>query len=242
MSALQTKPAMIELLGVSTSYGTVPMLRDVALTVRAGELVCLLGPNGAGKTTLFKTIAGLIRPTAGTVRVMHAATDTKTERIAALGVGFVPEGRRLFPALTVAQNLRLGYEAVRGGAAGFAERMAEIAKLFPRVDERREQIAGTLSGGEQAMVALARALIGRPPLLVMDEPSLGLAPKLIDDYFRVVQRLHTEGTTVLLIEQNASMALRIAQRGYVLSRGRIVAVDEAAALRASSVVRSLYFS
>jgi branched-chain amino acid transport system ATP-binding protein len=233
---------MIELNGVSTRYGSVPMLRDVSLRVGAGELVCLLGPNGAGKTTLFKTVAGLIRPTAGAVQIMDAAPNLRTERIARLGVGFVPENRRLFAGLTVAQNLRLGYEAVCGSGSGFAGGLQEIGRLFPRVQERLDQVAGTLSGGEQAMVALARALIGRPKLLIMDEPSLGLAPKLISEYFRIVKRLHADGATVLLIEQNAEMALRIAQRGYVLSRGTVVAADAAAALRQSSVVRHLYFS
>lgn len=232
---------MIELEAVSTRYGAVPMLREVTLRVGAGELVCLLGPNGAGKTTLFKTVAGLIRPTSGTVRVA-GSPDTMTERIAALGVGLVPENRRLFPGLTVAQNLCLGYEAVRRERVGFDQGLEDIGRLFPRVLERLDQMAGTLSGGEQAMVALARALIGRPTVLVMDEPSLGLAPKLIREYFRIVEELHARGSTVLLIEQNAGMALRIAQRGYVLSRGSVVADDAAEALRKSSVVRNLYFS
>ena len=234
---------MIEISGVSTCYGSVAMLRDINLRIGPGELVCVLGPNGAGKTTLFKTIVGLIRPQPGSVRVAGAnPEEIGTERIAALGVGFVPEGRRLFPAFSVAQNLRLGYDAVRPGGAGIAERMSEIGRIFPRVAERMNQIAGTLSGGEQAMVALARALIGQPKLIIMDEPSLGLSPKLIGEYFNIIQRLNREGTTILLIEQNAEMALRVASRGYVLSRGRIVVADDTTALRRSSVVRNLYFS
>lgn len=234
---------MISMTGVSTAYGSVPMLRGIDLNVGPGELVCVLGPNGAGKTTLFRTIAGLIKPTQGSVKLVNfGAEKVKTERIAALGVGFVPEGRRLFPSMTVAQNLQLGYDAVRPGGTDLPARMIEIGKIFPRVVERKAQIAGTMSGGEQAMVALARALVGRPKVIVMDEPSLGLSPKLIGEYFDIVQRLHEEGTAILLIEQNAEMALRVATRGYVLSRGRIVAADEAATLRASTVVRNLYFS
>lgn len=233
----------IELSGVSTAYGAVPMLREVDIRVGTGEIVCVLGPNGAGKSTLFKVFAGLIAPVAGTVRIMNEdIAKIGAERIPGLGVGFVPEGRRLFAGLTVAENIRLGYDAVRPGGADMPERLAAIGKIFPRVSERLDQPAGTLSGGEQSMVALARALIGRPKLVVMDEPSLGLSPKLIRDYFEVLRVIHREGTTVLLIEQNAEMALRVATRGYVLARGRIVAADQASALRSSSVVRNLYFS
>ena len=233
----------IELTGVSTNYGSVPMLREIDLSVAEGEIVCVLGPNGAGKSTLFKVFAGLIAPTAGTVKVMNAdIATTGTERIPGLGVGFVPEGRRLFSQLTVAENIRLGYDAARPGGTDWDERMAAMGRVFPRVAERVDQLAGTLSGGEQSMVALARALVGRPKLVVMDEPSLGLSPKLIHEYFDVLRTIHGEGTTVLLIEQNAEMALRVAARGYVLARGRIVAADHSAALRSSSVVRNLYFS
>ena len=233
----------IELLKVSTNYGSVPMLREIDMKVAEGEIVCVLGPNGAGKSTLFRVFAGLIAPIAGTVKVMNAdASATGTERIPGLGVGFVPEGRRLFPQLTVAENIRLGYDAVRPGGTDLGERMTAMGRIFPRVSERFHQMAGTLSGGEQSMVALARALVGRPRLLVMDEPSLGLSPKLIHEYFDVLRTIHGEGTTVLLIEQNAEMALRVAARGYVLARGRIVAADHSAALRSSSVVRNLYFS
>jgi len=233
----------IELAGVSTNYGSVPMLREIDLRVGEGEIVCVLGPNGAGKTTLFKVFAGLIAPVAGTARIMNAdVARTGTERIPRLGVGFVPEGRRLFPQLTVAENIRLGYDAVWPGGGDLDERLAAVGRIFPRVAERLGQVAGTLSGGEQSMVALARALIGRPRLVIMDEPSLGLSPKLIREYFEVLRTVHREGTTVLLIEQNAEMALRVAARGYVLARGRIVAADHCEALRASSVVRNLYFS
>jgi branched-chain amino acid transport system ATP-binding protein len=233
----------VTLRGVSTVYGSVPMLRDIDIEVGESEIVCVLGPNGAGKSTLFKTVAGLIAPVTGTVRIMNAdVAATGTERIARLGVGFVPEGRRLFPGLTVADNIRLGHAAVRPNGSDLHARLEAIGRLFPRVAERLGQVAGTLSGGEQAMVALARALIGEPKLVIMDEPSLGLSPKLIREYFDILQAIHGEGRTILLIEQNAEMALRVASRGYVLARGRIVAADQAAALRSSSVVRSLYFS
>lgn len=234
---------MIELRGVSTVYGSVAMLRDISLDVASNEIVCVLGPNGAGKTTLFKTIAGLIAPLSGAVRVMNADVGkVGAERLSRHGVGFVPEGRRLFPGLTVRENILLGYDAVRADRSGLAQGLELIARTFPRVGERMHQVAGTLSGGEQAMVALARALVGRPKLIIMDEPSLGLSPKLIRQYFETLIAIHRDGMTMLLIEQNAEMALRVAARGYVLARGRVVASDEAQALRSSSVVRNLYFS
>lgn len=234
---------MIELRGVNTAYGSVPMLRDIDLNVAENEIVCVLGPNGAGKTTLFKTIAGLIAPVSGAVRVMNAeVSKIGVEGLPRQGVGFVPEGRRLFPGLTVRENILLGYDAVRADRSALEEGLAHIARTFPRVAERMQQAAGTLSGGEQAMVALARALVGRPKLIIMDEPSLGLSPKLIRQYFETVKAIHAQGVTVLLIEQNAEMALRVATRGYVIARGRVVASDRAEALRSSSVVRNLYFS
>lgn len=231
---------MLELSAISTSYGTVPMLRDVSLTVAKGELVCLLGPNGAGKSTTFNTICGLLAPERGRVRVMgQDVAALGAERLGALGVGFVPEGRRLFPSLTVRQNLRLGYDAACC-TTPFEERLAAMGKLFPRIGERLGQGAGTLSGGEQAMVALARALIGDPAFIVMDEPSLGLSPKLIDEYFATVAAIHRQGTTVLLIEQNAETALSLADRGYLLIRGRIAASGTSAELLRDDTVRKLY--
>ena len=231
---------MLELRSVSTRYGQVPMLRGVSLEVGEGEIVCLLGPNGAGKSTTFNTIAGLIPPVAGEVRILgRDARALRTEALAGLGVGFVPEGRRLFPGLTVRENLKLGFAASRSNAQ-FADRLEAMAEFFPRVRERLDQRAGTLSGGEQAMVALARALIGKPRLLIMDEPSLGLSPKLIDEYFGRLDAIRAAGATLLLIEQNAEAALSVADRGYLLVRGEIAVSGRGAELLRNEAVRNLY--
>ncbi|AZO63762.1 MAG: ATP-binding cassette domain-containing protein [Mesorhizobium sp.] len=232
---------MLELKGVDTSYGAVPMLRGVAMSVRPGELVCLLGPNGAGKTTTFMTVCGVVRAQRGKVEVMGRDMATLgTENLASLGVGLVPEGRRLFPSLTVIENLRLGYDAVSGRGPDFEAQLDKMGNLFPRIQERLRQVAGTLSGGEQAMVALARALIGEPRLVIMDEPSLGLSPKLIGEYFEITREIHRRGTTILLIEQNAEMGLGIADRGYVLVKGKVAQEGPAKELLSSKAARSLY--
>lgn len=231
---------MLELANVSTSYGQVSMLRGVSLSVKKGELVCLLGPNGAGKSTTFKALSGLLPLDGGTVSMKGAdVTRTGTEKLGSLGVGFVPEGRKLFPSLTVRENLKLGYDA-SGCKTPFEARLEVIYGLFPRVKERIGQQACTMSGGEQAMVALARALIGDPELLVMDEPSLGLSPKLIDEYFETVARIHAEGRTVLLIEQNAEKALSISDRGYLLVRGQIAVEGSREKMLADDTIKHMY--
>ncbi|WP_137391854.1 ABC transporter ATP-binding protein [Rhodoligotrophos defluvii] len=231
---------MLELARVSTNYGVVPMLREVSFKVGSGELVCLLGPNGAGKTTTFRAVSGLLPLADGRIEVFGTDLGTlRTESLAGRGIGFVPEGRRLFPELTVRENIKLGFDASRS-SANFEERLAAMAKLFPRISERIGQQAGTLSGGEQAMVALARALVGAPKLVIMDEPSLGLSPKLIDEYFETVAEINRQGTTILLIEQNAERALSIAHRGYLLVKGRIAAAGTAEELLGNDVVRKLY--
>ena len=231
---------MLELENISTSYGQVQMLRDLSLNVRKGELVCLLGPNGAGKSTTFKALSGLLALDGGSVRMLgRDVPRTGTEGLTALGVGFVPEGRRLFPSLTVRENLKLGYDA-SGCTIPFEERLALIYDMFPRIQERMTQPARTMSGGEQAMVALARALIGDPELLIMDEPSLGLSPKLIDEYFDTVARIHAQGRTVLLIEQNAEKALYIADRGYLIVRGQIAVEGSRAEMLADDTIRHMY--
>ncbi len=231
---------MLELDKVDTNYGVVAMLRDVSFKVEAGEVVCVLGPNGAGKTTTFRAISGLLPLAGGRIRIMgQELAATRTEALSALGIGFVPEGRRLFADISVRDNIRLGFEAQRAEGR-FADRLEAMLELFPRVRERIGQRAGTLSGGEQAMVALARALIGAPKLVIMDEPSLGLSPKLIDEYFDTVAEINRRGTTVLLIEQNAETALSIAHRGIMLVKGRVVASGRASELLENDAVRHLY--
>ena len=231
---------MLELDRVNTNYGIVPMLRDLSFKVGQGELVCILGPNGAGKTTTFRALSGLLPLSGGTVRLLgRDLKELRTEDLSGLSIGFVPEGRRLFPEISVKDNIRLGFEAQRSQDS-FDAKLEDMLALFPRVRERLKQRASTLSGGEQAMVALARALVGGPKLLVMDEPSLGLSPKLIDEYFDTVAEINRRGTTALLIEQNAETALSIAHRGVMLVKGRVVASGTAAELLESEAVRHLY--
>jgi branched-chain amino acid transport system ATP-binding protein len=231
---------MLRVENVDTNYGVVSMLRDVSFEVGEGELVCILGPNGAGKTTTFRALSGLLPLARGRIEIMgRDLSATRTEALSALGIGFVPEGRRLFSEISVRDNIRLGFEAQKA-EGDFATRLDEMLELFPRVRERINQRAGTLSGGEQAMVALARALVGSPKLVIMDEPSLGLSPKLIDEYFDTVAEINRLGATVLLIEQNAETALSIAHRGIVLVKGRIVAAGGATELLASDAMRHLY--
>ncbi|RXT48157.1 ABC transporter ATP-binding protein [Bosea sp. Tri-44] len=231
---------MLKLDKVDTNYGVVAMLRDVSFHVGEGELVCILGPNGAGKTTTFRAISALLPLAKGRIEIMgRELSSLRTEALSGLGIGFVPEGRRLFADISVRDNIRLGYEA-QGLKADFADRLDEMLTLFPRVRDRIGQRAGTLSGGEQAMVALARALVGKPKLVIMDEPSLGLSPKLIDEYFDTVAEVNRRGTTVVLIEQNAETALSIANRGIMLVKGRVVASGTAAELLGSDAVRHLY--
>lgn len=231
---------MLKLENVSTSYGNVPMLKDIDLAVEVGELVTLLGPNGAGKTTTFRAITGIVRPTQGSVTIDgHDTRRWPVSRIAKLGVGTVPEGRRLFPKLTVRENLRLGFQLTTEKIP-FAEALEPIAERFPRVSERLDQQAGTLSGGEQAMVALARALISKPRYIVMDEPSLGLAPNLVGEYFNLVNTLRGGQQAILLIEQNVTQSLAIADRAYVLKKGQLVYSGSADDPRAADQVASAY--
>jgi branched-chain amino acid transport system ATP-binding protein len=231
---------MLKVDKIETNYGVVAMLRDVSFEVAEGEFVCVLGPNAAGKTTTFHALSGLLPLARGRIELMgRDLAGLKTESLSALGVGFVPEGRRLFAEISVRDNIRLGFEAQKAKGV-FSDRLDEMLSLFPRVRERINQRAGTLSGGEQTMVALARALIGAPRLVIMDEPSLGLSPKLIDEYFDAVAKINRRGTTVLLIEQNAETALSIAHRGVILVKGRVVASGKASELLGSDAVRRLY--
>src|SRR5437879_365970 len=193
---------MLELDGVSTRYGPITMLRDVSLALAAGRIACLLGPNGSGKTTLIRTILGIVRPVRGVVRLGGARIDgLRTHEIVKLGIGVVPEGRRVFPKMTVEENLRMG-AFVEWTAADYAERRERVFALFPRLAERRRQKAATMSGGEQAMLAMGRALMSRPKLLLLDEPSLGLAPLLIEQLFGIIRAVNEGGATGLLIQQH----------------------------------------
>jgi len=231
---------VLELASVSTRYGPITMLRNVSLAVETGRIACLLGPNGAGKTTLIRTILGIVRPVAGTITFGGRRIDQlRTHQIVELGIGVVPEGRRVFPKMTVEENLRMG-AFVEWAPADLARRRDHVFELFPRLAERRGQRAATMSGGEQAMLAVGRALMSRPKLLLLDEPSLGLAPLLVEQLFGMVQTINRSGTTVFLVEQNARKTLEIAHAGVLLQKGEVVGRGTAAELAASDLVRHAY--
>lgn len=231
---------MLELRGVSAGYGRVQVLRGIDLQVHPGEVVCLLGANGAGKTTLIRTVLGLVRTDCGQVLFNgRSLIGLRSDQIHALGIGVIPEGKRLFPRMTVLENLRMGAFLVRDESET-RRRINEVMELFPRLRERAQQLTGTMSGGEQSMCAIARGLMSRPSLLIMDEPSFGLAPVMVQDTFRMVRRISEAGTTVLMAEQNAHSTLQIAHRGYVLQKGEIIASGTTAALRASPAVQKAY--
>ena len=231
---------MLELADVHTYYGNVRALRGVSLSVARGEIVTLIGANGAGKTTTLRTILGTVRPRQGSVRFNGAAVEAlPTNRIVRLGIAQSPEGRRIFPRMTVLENLELGAFA-RADRDAIAPDLERVFTLFPRLRERTEQKGGTLSGGEQQMLAIGRALMARPSLLLLDEPSMGLSPILVETIFRIIEDINRQGTTILLVEQNARMALSVAHRGYVLQTGRVVLHDAAAALLRSDLVRKTY--
>jgi branched-chain amino acid transport system ATP-binding protein len=225
---------------VDTFYGQIQVLRDVNYTVQPGEIVALLGSNGAGKTTTMKTILGIVRPKRGTIELGGRRIDTMpTPSIIKAGVAPVPEGRRIFGRLTVEDNLRMG-AYIRKDAKQITQDAERVYELFPRLKERRTQVAGTLSGGEQQMLAMGRALMANPKLLIMDEPSMGLSPILVERVFDTIQTINKQGTTIFMVEQNAFMALSIADRGYVLRTGRIVLEGPANELLQSDQVRREY--
>lgn len=231
---------ILELRKVDTHYGPIQVLRDVNIEVMPGEIVCLLGGNASGKTTTLKTILGYVEPTNGEVVLDgEVISGLPTQTVVSKGISMVPENRRLFKRMTVRENLEIG-AYLRDDRAGIREDMEEIFQLFPRVKERLDQRAGTLSGGEQQMVAVGRALMARPKVLLMDEPSMGLAPLLVEQNFEIIERINQAGTTVFVVEQNANMALSIANRGYVLQTGRIVLADTARALLDNEMMRSAY--
>jgi branched-chain amino acid transport system ATP-binding protein len=231
---------ILELREVCTHYGPIQILRDVSIVVYPGEIVCLLGGNASGKTTTLKTILGFVAPSHGDVLLDgERVNELSTQRLVDRGISMVPENRRLFKRMTVKENLDLG-SYLRRDRAEVQEDLERVLDLFPRVRERLGQRAGTLSGGEQQMVAMARAMMARPKVLLMDEPSMGLAPILVEQNFEIIQQVNRQGTTIFMVEQNASMALSIADRGYVLQSGRIVLNDTGAGLLGNEQMREAY--
>ncbi len=231
---------MLEVRGVAAGYGTARALDDVSLRVDDGEIVTILGPNGAGKTTLVNVIAGIARPWSGSVEFDGTTLSSiAAQKVSEKGIAIVPEGRRIFPAMTVSDNLAIGsYHA--SARRDHDATLAWVEEIFPRLAERRRQLAGSLSGGEQQMVAVGRALMAKPKLLLLDEPSLGLAPIIVQSIFGVLRQLNETGLSILLVEQNAVEALRLAGRGYVLEEGRIVTEGAADDLLADERLRKAY--
>lgn len=240
MSNNGTKTTLLRLEDINTYYGPIHILQGVSLEVFAGELVCLLGGNASGKSTTLKTILGIVKPASGRVvfngeAIQNQPTGYRVER----GMAVVPENRRIFGSMSVLENLEMG-AFLRHDRDGIKADFERILGLFPRLKERLHQLGGTLSGGEQQMLAMGRALMSRPKLLLMDEPSMGLAPKLVEQNFELIQQVNQQGTTVFMVEQNANMALSIAHRGYVVQTGRIVLADEAKKLLDNEQLRKAY--
>jgi branched-chain amino acid transport system ATP-binding protein len=238
-----TPANILELENVHTFYGSIQALKGISIEVKQGEIVTLIGANGAGKSTTLRSINGLNNPRRGTIRfqgtdITHASAHEVVKR----GISQSPEGRRLFPRMSVLENLQMGtfQRADRGDRKAVGEDLDRVYELFPRLAERKNQKAGTLSGGEQQMVAIGRALMARPKLLLLDEPSMGLAPIFVERIFEIIREINSQGTPILLVEQNALMALDVAQRGYVLETGNIALADEAKKLRENEDVRKTY--
>jgi len=230
--------ALLELADISVRYGAIPALRNVDISVEEGEIVALLGANGAGKTTTLRTISGLVHPSSGTVHFdQWDISHFPAHEVVAFGIGHVPEGRRIFPRLSVMENLEMGAYRRKGRLNEDFER---IFALFPILEQRRRQDGGTLSGGEQQMLAIGRALMSRPRLLLLDEPSMGLAPLIVEAIFDIIEQIRSSGATILLVEQNAAQALQVADRGYVLENGHIVMSDQAVTLLDDDRVRRAY--
>ncbi len=231
---------LLELHGVRASYGNIEALHGIDVTVKQGEIVCLIGANGAGKTSTLMTVCGFVKTRAGTITFDgRDITNMPSDRIVRLGLAQSPEGRKIFPRLTVLENLEMG-AFIRNDRAQIQKDIDHVFSLFPILGERRSQAGGTLSGGEQQMLAVGRAMMSRPKLLLLDEPSLGLAPLIVLKIFEVIKTLNAEGTTILLVEQNARMALKHSHRGYVLETGTITMADDAATLLADPRVQAAY--
>src|SRR5256884_5025629 len=240
MSANGDGTPILQLADIHTYYGSIHALKGISLEVHEGEIVTLLGANGAGKSTTLRSINGLNRPRQGSIRFDgRDITSTPAHEIVKRGIAQSPEGRRLFPRMSVTENLEMG-AFQRSDRSGIREDMDRVFELFPRLQERRDQKAGTLSGGEQQMCAIGRALMARPKLLLLDEPSLGLAPIFVERIFEIIHTINQQGTSILLVEQNALMALDAANRGYVLETGNIVLADDAQALKTNEQVRKTY--
>lgn len=232
---------MLNVNHIQAQYDKVSALRDVTIKVDQGELVCILGANGAGKTSLLKTIIGILRPVEGSISFEGKPISTlRTHEIIKRGISIIPEGRQLFPKMSILENLKMG-AYFEDDEKTITKRVETVTALFPKLRERLGQLAGTLSGGEQAMVAICRGLMSQPKLLLMDEPSLGLAPKLVEEYFSAISRINREGgTTILLVEQNAKKALSISARGYILQKGEIILEGTSRSLLDSEIVKGAY--
>lgn len=230
---------MLKVNDINVYYGSIHAIKGVSFEVKEGEIVTLIGANGAGKSTILKTVSGLLRTKTGSITFTDwDITHMQPHKIIAYGLAHVPEGRRIFAQMTVQENLEMG--AFTQPASGISDDLAKVYDLFPRLKERRRQIAGTLSGGEQQMLAMGRALMGHPKLLMLDEPSMGLAPILVEQIFDIIKTLHKSGTTILLVEQNAQMALSVADRAYVLETGNITLTGTGAELASSDEIRKAY--
>lgn len=231
---------MLKVENINVYYDAIHALKDVSLEVEEGEIVTLIGANGAGKSTLLKTLSGLIRPKNGTIEYEgKSIVKRKVQAIVKAGISHVPEGRRVFPTMSVTENLELG-AFLRRDKKAIQKDIEHVFELFPRLYERRKQSAGTLSGGEQQMLAIGRGLMAKPKLLLLDEPSMGLAPLLVKQIFNIIEMINKEGTTILLVEQNANMALSIAHRAYVIETGSVVLSGDAKELQTSALVKEAY--
>jgi branched-chain amino acid transport system ATP-binding protein len=236
----EQRPLILELKDVHTYYGSIEALKGISIEVREGEVVTLIGSNGAGKSTTLRSINGLNHPREGSIQFQGKdITDESPHKVVKMGISQSPEGRRLFPRMSVLENLQMG-AFQRSDRAGQREDMDRVFSLFPRLAERKNQRAGTLSGGEQQMCAIGRALMARPKLLLLDEPSMGLAPIFVERIFEIVREINEQGTPILLVEQNALAALDTADRGYVMETGKIVLADDAKALRQNEQVQKTY--